>query len=266
MIVRPTMREKIQIFSNTCQIFGLWYAFKQSLIYLLEKGPKDTFDEKYGLSTLETVETSEAEIADATERALAIKYVATSEPLMRHVLTKAKEELNLNSFSFIDLGCGKGRALIMAAQLPFKEVIGVELSPLHSKAAEGNIERFMASKHPISCKDIRVVCANAIDFEFPNSNLLIYMYRPFLSAVVSALAKNLYRFQATTGYRVLLAYSCPLEESVFDKHPGYIKLKEFQTISIEKSWSLWECRIEELSPGSLLGVEAPGAEARPSPL
>jgi SAM-dependent methyltransferase len=169
---------------------------------------------------------------------------------MWHVLQKAIAGLNLEEFSFVDLGCGKGRALIMAAQLPFREVIGVELSPLHSKVADNNVKRFAASKHRFSRKVIRVVCANAIDFKFPDSDLLIYMYRPFLSAVVSTLADNLCSFHAETGYRVLLAYSCPLEEDVLSKHPGYIKLKEYQTISVEQSWSLWECRVEGPSPSA----------------
>lgn len=41
---------------------------------------------------------------------------------------------------FLDYGSGKGRALIMAAQYPFRRILGVEFSPQLSLIASQNIE------------------------------------------------------------------------------------------------------------------------------
>ena len=41
-------------------------------------------------------------------------------------------------YSFIDLGCGKGRALLVASELPFKALMGVELNSGLARIAERN--------------------------------------------------------------------------------------------------------------------------------
>ena len=244
MITHPNTQEKIRILSNTYQMLGFWQTFKKVVVYSLQGGPRDTFDEKFGVSTSEAVDTLAAGIEDADARALAVKYVATPEPVMRHILEKSTAGQPLEDFSFVDLGSGKGRTLIMASHFAFREVIGVELSPQHCRVAEENVERFLQGDHDPLCSKIRVVCANAMDFRFPDGPVLVYMYRPFLSSVVQAVADNLHRFQAETGHRVLLAYSCPMEEGVLSRHPSFHQVEEYQTISVEQSWGLWECRVE----------------------
>ena len=150
---------------------------------------------------------------DETARSLAVGYVPTREVVIRHILENTTKRLDLRDYSFIDLGCGKGRALIVAAQLPFKEVIGVELSPLHCEVATANVERYVSNgRHPVLCRNIRVDCINAAEFKFPDTDLLIYMYPPFIGPVFKEVADSMLRFQANTGHRVLIAYSCPVEE------------------------------------------------------
>jgi len=69
----------------------------------------------------------------------------------------------------------------VAAQLPFKEVIGVELSPLHCEVAETNIKRYLSDvRIPVLCRNVRVSCVNAADFQFPDANLLIICTDPSL--------------------------------------------------------------------------------------
>lgn len=246
MEFNPDSNEKLKIVLNTYRVFGFWETLKEIILYLLSQKPVDDFDRKYGVSTSEQAESSEAGIADETARSLAVAYVPSREVVIRHILQHTTKGLDLKEYSFIDLGCGKGRALIVAAQLPFKEVIGVELSPLHSEAAAANIERYLADpKHIAACRNVRVNCANAVDFEFPESDVLIYMYRPFLGPVFRGVADNLRRFQATTGRRVLIAYSCPVEELMLGQYAGFVKRTEYQVISMDYSWSLWECRAQE---------------------
>jgi SAM-dependent methyltransferase len=246
MEYNPDANEKFKIVLNTYRVFGFWETLKEIVLYLLSQKPADDFDRKYGVVTSGVTESSDAGIADETARSLAVGYVPTREIVIRHILVNTTKDLDLKEYSFIDLGCGKGRALIVAAQLPFKEVIGVELSPLHSEVATANIERYLANpKHVTACRNVRVNCANAVDFEFPESDLLIYMYRPFLGPVFRGVADNLRRFQTTTGHRVLIAYACPVEELMLGQYAGFVKRTEYQVISMDYSWSLWECRAQE---------------------
>ena len=246
MQYNPDNSGKFKIVMNTYCVFGIWETLKEIILYLLSQKPHDDFDKKYGVMTSGVTESSEAGIADETARSLAVGYVPTRELVIRHILTNTTKGLDLDQYSFIDLGCGKGRTLLVAVQLPFKEVIGVELSPLHCEVAETNINRYLSDvKNPVLCRNIRVSCVNAADFVFPDSDLLIYMYRPFLGPIFKNVADNLRRFQAVTGHRVLIAYSCPVEELMLEEYAGFVKRTEYQVISMDYSWSFWECQAEE---------------------
>jgi SAM-dependent methyltransferase len=255
MQYNPDTSGKFKIVMNTYRVFGFWETLKEIILYLLSQKPHDDFDKKYGVMTSGVTESSDAGIADETARSLAVGYVPTRELVIRHILTNTTQGLNLSQYSFIDLGCGKGRTLIVAAQLPFKEVIGVELSPLHCEVAETNIKRYLSDvRIPALCRNVRVSCVNAADFQFPDANLLIYMYRPFLGPVFKNVADNMRRFQAETGRRVLIAYSCPVEELMLEAYSGFVKRTEYQVISMDYSWSFWECQAEESPAVSLSEV------------
>ncbi len=246
MQYNPDTSGKFKIVMNTYRVFGFWETLKEIILYLLSQKPHDDFDRKYGVVTSGVMESSEAGIADETARSLAVGYVPTRELVIRHILANTTHGLDLSQYSFVDLGCGKGRTLIVAAQLPFKEVIGVELSPLHCGVAETNINRYLSDvRNAALCRNVRVSCVNAEDFVFPDTDLLIYMYRPFLGPIFKNVADNMRRFQTDTGRRVLIAYSCPVEELMLEADSGFVKRTEYQVISMDYSWSLWECQTEE---------------------
>jgi hypothetical protein len=45
----------------------------------------------------------------------------------------------LEEFTFIDIGAGMGRAVLLAAEMPFRAVIGVELHPALTRIARKNL-------------------------------------------------------------------------------------------------------------------------------
>lgn len=73
---------------------------------------------------------------------------------------------------------------------------------------------------------------------------MIYMYRPFLEPILNGVLDRLCEFQQSTGHKVFIAYSCSSEERLLEKHMGFAKVKEYQVIDFEHSWSLWECQAE----------------------
>ena len=82
-----------------------------------------------------------------------------------------------SQYTFIDVGSGKGRVLFVAAEYPFRKVIGVEFSNALHDDAVANLKRYKHSGR--RCADIEPVLADARDFEFPNDNLVIYLFNPF---------------------------------------------------------------------------------------
>jgi predicted RNA methylase len=96
-----------------------------------------------------------------------------------------------SKYTFIDMGSGKGRMLFVAAEYPFRKVIGVEFSNALHDDALANLKRY---RHPRRlCADIEPVHADAREFEFPNDNLVIYMFNPFGPEVMEHMLANLER-------------------------------------------------------------------------
>jgi SAM-dependent methyltransferase len=66
--------------------------------------------------------------------------------------------LRFEDFTFIDFGSGKGRALLLASEFPFKRIIGVEFSPELHAIAQRDIERYNSAGQ--KCKSIESVCSD----------------------------------------------------------------------------------------------------------
>lgn len=101
----------------------------------------------------------------------------------------------LENFTFVDLGSGKGRVLLMAAPYGFKKIIGVEYMPEWHKIAEENIRKFV-TENKINAT-IQSLCMDARDFDFPAGPLVVYLFNPFpepvLAAVLDRLRQSLLR-------------------------------------------------------------------------
>jgi SAM-dependent methyltransferase len=95
------------------------------------------------------------------------------------------------AFSFVDIGAGKGRALLLASELPFRKIIGVELSAELSTIAQANIDRWTRVVKP-QCA-IHILNQDALQFCWPRTSLLVFLYNPFACELVEQL---LYRLES----------------------------------------------------------------------
>jgi SAM-dependent methyltransferase len=113
------------------------------------------------------------------------RYQATTE----HELSAALESLALRRehSTFIDLGCGKGRTLLVASRLGFAKVIGVEFAQELADVAWRNVAA-------VGANNATVVHADAAEFSFPSDeNLVVYMYNPFSQEVLARVIEHLPR-------------------------------------------------------------------------
>jgi SAM-dependent methyltransferase len=94
-------------------------------------------------------------------------------------------------YIFIDFGSGKGRALLIAAEFPFKAVIGVEFAPELHRIAEANIR--VDSNPARRCRDIRTLCMDVAEFDLPPEPAVLYFYNPFSEKVLSSVLERVER-------------------------------------------------------------------------
>jgi SAM-dependent methyltransferase len=160
-----------------------------------------TFDRRFGTDTSGSVATANLGIVDDATRSQAILYLPSPESVTRWMLKTLR--VDYATYSFMDLGCGKGRVLLVASTYPFQRVIGVEISPELSQIARENAARFPAR---LRKADVEVQTIDAATVSFPKTNLLIHMYHPFGSDLTRVVLQRLEESVRETPRQVMVAY------------------------------------------------------------
>ena len=137
-------------------------------------------------------------------------YQPTDPALFREMM--ASLPIEFDQFTFVDLGSGKGRTLLMASEYPFRRIVGVEwIEELH-RAAQQNIRDYRSPTQ--RCTRIEALLADARQFELPEEPLLLYLFNPLperaLSEVLQRLGKSLIEAPRT----VWIVYHNPQLETI----------------------------------------------------
>jgi len=125
--------------------------------------------------------------------------------------------LDFETFTFIDLGSGKGRALLLASMYPFAHVVGVEVQPELNAIALKNIERFHEPGQ--QCRRIESVCADARDYDFPLTNIVLYLFNPFPDYVLREVLAKLVASARCDLRSIFVLYNAPFEKHEFERFP-----------------------------------------------
>jgi hypothetical protein len=119
-------------------------------------------------------------------------------------------------FVFLDLGSGKGRALLLAAGYPFQRVLGVEFArELHERA----LANFHTYTGPRLCGRLESVLADATAFPFPPAPTVVFLYNPFEAEILTAVLANLRRSLESQPRPVYLLYYYPVAAHALESAP-----------------------------------------------
>jgi SAM-dependent methyltransferase len=114
------------------------------------------------------------------------------EPTHVHAARRVFGDLGIADFTpytFVDLGSGKGRMLFLAAEHPFRRIIGVEFARELHEIATRNVRSFRSPRQ--RCTHIDARHANAVDFEFPPEPVVLYLFNPFGRAILEPIIRTL---------------------------------------------------------------------------
>lgn len=139
-----------------------------------------------------------------------------TDPALFHEMMAALA-IDFDQFTFIDLGSGKGRTLLMASEYPFRKIVGVELIEELHRAAEENIRAYKSSTQ--RCSEIQDVCADARDFELPDQPLVLYLFNPLPEAALRQLIERLEKSLARSPRPVWIIYHNPILEPALAASP-----------------------------------------------
>ena len=135
-------------------------------------------------------------------------YYGISPSSLRQALARLPEPTD--AYTFVDLGCGKGRALLVAAEQRFRRLVGVEISPQLARTAQANTTREPR---------IQVEQGDAATFTFPDEPLVIFLYHPFLPPVLKRVLRNLQQARSGSTHPTFLLYANPAYQRVIARFP-----------------------------------------------
>lgn len=142
------------------------------------------FDKTFGVDTagslqLQYLTIDSLNAGDGTE---AVSTSARSFDWMLKALPRP-----LSDYTFVDLGCGKGRTLLLAGKYGFHKAVGVEFALELASIADNNL-RNSAVNFPGGAA---IVHQDASSFAFPEGPMVVYLYNPFGAKVFETVLSNL---------------------------------------------------------------------------
>jgi SAM-dependent methyltransferase len=177
---------------------------------------KHPIDIEYGIETsrkLSRFETRAGEPADKTS----VGYAAVQPSILRRCLSMLPID---REFCFVDVGCGKGRALAVATEFPFSTIIGLELSPLLCRIAESNAA--ILAKRFQSKTKITIVQGDATAAVLPTSaNIVFFLYNPFFRDVTRLFVERLQGIVAENNTKIFVIYVNPVHFDLLDKSRSF---------------------------------------------
>ena len=139
-------------------------------------------------------------------------YFGSQPSIIRQAIRMLPDQHGL---TFMDIGCGKGRALAVASEFPFRRIIGVELASSLAKVARANAE-LVGRRFP-DRTTIDVVEGDALTTAIPEGPLVIYMYHPFFRKLMKKLVRKVENWLAGSKSKVYVIYYNPMFPDLYDK-------------------------------------------------
>lgn len=187
-------------------------------------------DARTGLST--AADFPETEFPDNATHGDAVHYMPVPATVFDGVM-KDLTGISPERYTFIDLGCGKGAALLLALDHGFGRVIGVELNDRLVPVAEENLAAY-ARRRGTDPDRGTVVEGDVVGFRFPPEPLVVFLFNPFGADTLTAVLANLEASVADRPRDVVVAYASPVHADRIDDSEVFRRLP-----SRSPRWAVW---------------------------
>lgn len=162
-----------------------------------------------------------ATIVEPEEVGLDSKYVVHSSPSGNKYLIRLLQDLHVtNQDSILDIGCGKGSAMLAMLKFPFARVDGIELSKEIAATATRNFTKLKKQRW-------HVFNENAINYKDYNTYSMLYLYHPFPEEIMRQVVAKIHSSIMGREQEMLVIYNNPVchelfvNDGVFSKHREY---------------------------------------------
>lgn len=235
-LLAGSIGRRASTFRRSCSVLGVRYTLRAFLAELI-RPENDAYDDPF--DTEWESDTAGAYDYDAdhaeTLGADATGYEGTRVDVVRHAFSLLP--VDPSRTDFVDIGSGKGRVAMLAAQHGFRRVVGIELNEeLHDVA----VANLAAARPRLGDADIELHRGSALDHELPDGPLVVFMFNPFTGRVFADMLTRLEDRARRSAEPLWLVYVNPIERTQIEASDRFEAVAE--EITTPYFWSTFVYR------------------------
>ena len=140
----------------------------------------------------------------------AIMYMPANYFILEKLLAKIKVRAGNNCL--LDIGCGKGRVLAVAAHYGFKKIIGVEFSKKFCEETKMNL---LAAEKDFSNSSFDIINQDASVYIIPDEVTTVFLYNPFDAEIMNHVVNHITDSLQRKPRNIYIIYLNPQEKHLF---------------------------------------------------
>jgi SAM-dependent methyltransferase len=172
--------------------------------------------------------TGEDELKGLEKSGIDISHATLYMPSSYNVLEKLMKEITKypSNKTFLDIGCGKGRAMVVAAEYGFTRIKGIDFSKEFCDYA-GEVTKAYHSRNPSA--EFTVIHAEASSYAIDPDITTIFLFNPFDEIITARLVENIQTSQSRNPRTIRVLYVNPIHKSSF-LEKGFVEIYHFKSL------------------------------------
>ncbi len=211
---------------------GFWGTLRRGTAYLVweytverrrrryREAEMAEFDRRFAVNTSGKVDLQDLNI-NSPNLSYGVSYESTPPEIFKRMVDSLP--IKHEEFSFVDVGSGKGKVLLMASELPFKKIIGIEFSSELHRIAQQNVSAYQSPNQ--RCKTFECICVDASECPIPSDPLVFFFYHPFDDKVMRRVLTNIESSLKDHPRRMFILYYNPVCDYLLDSTTLWKKIK-----------------------------------------
>jgi SAM-dependent methyltransferase len=192
--------------------------------------PIHPFDQMHGVDTSGLVPAKHLLTGHANDEHITA-YYGVAPSILRALIGHWRETVPphpIEDYTFVDVGAGKGRGLMVASEYGFRKVAGIELNHEMAAIARQNVEHWTRAyrEDPTAGRiaPIEIFEQDALEYDLPQTPTLLFLFHPFEAPVLKQLLRRIEtQFARRQGALDLLYVNAECAD-VIDRNPGFTQL------------------------------------------
>ena len=154
------------------------------------------FEEKFGIKTSAIKRSESKEF---------FTYQGASYQVLLRIFSEISE--TTKGFDFVDIGCGKGRAVFVAEYCGYNQLTGIELDEELINDAINNAQLYKFKRKE---SNINFIHANALEYEYKNKPTIYFLFNPFNEDVMKKVLERICSLSTSETWFVYMNPLYPL--------------------------------------------------------